>query len=103
MIKVIILSIVISLSALNAAYSEKVKLPSVKFPIVVDEDFRAMQRNCQWCHSFGYITNQGKQSREFWHKVVIKMRDVYKAPISDKDEKTTTDYLFRNYGDGELN
>ncbi len=98
MIKKILLSIILTFSALNAAYTEKVKLPSVKFPIVVDKDFGAMQRNCQWCHSFGYITNQGKQSHEFWHKVVIKMRDVYKAPISKRDEKTITNYLFKNYG-----
>jgi len=103
MIKKILLTIILTFSSLNAAYTEKVKLPNIKFPIVVDKDFRAMQRNCQWCHSFGYITNQGKQSREFWHKIVIKMRDVYKAPISVKDEKITTDYLFRNYGASSLN
>jgi len=101
--KKIILSIIFTFSALNAAYTEKVKLPNIKFSIVVDEDFKAMQRNCQWCHSFGYITNQGKQSREFWHKVVVKMRDVYKAPISKRDEKITTDYLFKNYGNSSLN
>jgi hypothetical protein len=101
--KKIILTLLIALVSLNANYTEKVKLPNVKFPIVVDEDFRAMQRNCQWCHSFGYITNQGNQSREFWHKVVVKMRDVYKAPISKRDEKITTDYLFRNYGNGRIN
>lgn len=87
--------------ALNAEYTKKVKLPHVVFPIVVDENFKVMQRNCQWCHSFGYVTNQGKQSREFWHKVVIKMRDVYKAPISKQDEKLATDYLFKYFGKKE--
>ena len=85
-------------SSLYAEYNTKVKLPSVTFHMAADENFRAMQRNCQWCHSYGYILNQGKQSREFWHKSVIKMREVYKAPISKSDEKMVTDYLFEYYG-----
>ena len=98
----IVLLILLSLVSLNAQYTKKVQLPHISFGIKIDKDFGVMQRNCQWCHSFGYVTNQGKQSREFWHKVVVKMRDIYKAPISLKDEKTATEYLFRNYGNGEL-
>lgn len=82
-------------------YEKDVKLPSVTFPMAQDEDFKAIQRNCQWCHSHGYIINQGKQSREFWRASVIKMRDVYKAPITQKDEKIIIDYLFRHYGNNK--
>ena len=89
-------------SVLSAEYSEKVKLPSVTFSMAADDNFRVMQRNCQWCHSYGYILNQGKQSRKHWNKVVVKMREVYKAPISARDEKTVTDYLFKYYGNGKL-
>ena len=89
-------------ATLSADYRVPVKVPSITFPIAVDQDFRVMQRNCQWCHSYGYVLNQGKQSREFWHKVVIKMRDVFKAPITKEDEKTVTDYLFKHYGNGKL-
>ncbi len=88
--------------SLHAGYDKQIRLPNVTFPMVVDENFKVMQRNCQWCHSFGYVLNQGKQSREFWHKVVIKMRDVYKAPISPADEKIATDYLFKYYGNGKV-
>lgn len=98
----IILFLFLGLATLNAEYTKKVQLPHIAFDIIIDKDFGVMQRNCQWCHSFGYVTNQGKQSRKFWNDVVVKMRDVYKAPISLKDEKTATDYLFRNYGNGEL-
>ncbi len=94
----IIFLILLTLLTLNADYTQKVKIPSITFNIAVDKDFRVMQRNCQWCHSYGYILNQGKQSREFWHKVVVRMKDVFKAPITAKDEKTVTDYLFRHYG-----
>jgi len=81
-----------------AKYSENVKLPNITFVMAKDKDFKAMQRNCQWCHSYGYILNQGKQSRQFWNKVVVKMRDVYKAPITDRDEKIIIEYLFKHYG-----
>ena len=94
------LTLILFLS-LNAEYTQKVKLPNIAFEMPIDENFKVMQRNCQWCHSFGYITNQGKQSREFWRDVVVKMRDVYKAPISVKDEKTATDYLFKYFGNKE--
>jgi hypothetical protein len=92
----------LSLITLNADYRVPVKLPSISFPIAVDKDFRVMQRNCQWCHSYGYILNQGKQSKKYWNKIVIKMRDVFKAPITKEDEKTITEYLFRHYGDIKL-
>ena len=100
--KKLILLAMLMLSSLYADYDKKVKLPNISFPMVADEDFKVMQRNCQWCHSFGYVLNQGKQSREFWHKSVIKMRDVYKAPISKGDEKVITDYLFKHYGNSKL-
>ena len=98
MMKKIILLLLLTLSILNADYRNDVKLPSITFPIAVDKDFAVMQRNCQWCHSYGYVLNQGKQSREFWHKVVVRMRDVFKAPITPADEKTVTNYLFKHYG-----
>ena len=96
--KTTILLIMLTFSILSADYRVPVKLPSITFDIAIDKDFRVMQRNCQWCHSYGYILNQGKQSKEFWHKMVIKMRDVFKAPITKADEKTVTEYLFRHYG-----
>jgi len=100
--KKLILFIMLSLTTLSADYRVPVKLPSITFPIAVDQDFRVMQRNCQWCHSYGYVLNQGKQSKEYWNKVVVRMRDIFKAPITKEDEKTVTEYLFKHYGDGKL-
>jgi len=101
-VKKLLLIAFLMISILEAGYKKDVKLPSITFPIAVDKDFGAMQRNCQWCHSYGYILNQGKQSKEFWNKIVVRMRDVYKAPISKEDEKTTTEYLYRYYGNKKL-
>ena len=81
----------LSLSTLNADYRVPVKLPSISFPIAVDKDFKVVQRNCQWCHSYGYILNQGKQSKEYWNKIILKMKNVFKAPIAKEDEKTLTE------------
>lgn len=100
--KKIIFLLLISFSILFADYTQKVKIPSVTFTMEMDDDFKVMQRNCQWCHSYGYILNQGKQSKEFWNRIVVRMRDVFKAPISKRDEKTTTEYLFKYYGNGKL-
>lgn len=93
--------ITFGLSPLEAKYKEKVEFPSVSYDVAKDERFSLLQRNCQWCHSFGYVTNQGKQSYEFWKKMIVKMRDVYKAPIIEKDEKIMTEYLFEHFGNGE--
>ena len=88
----------LSISILIADYRVPVKIPSITFPIAVDKNFRVMQRNCQWCHSYGYILNQGKQSRNYWNKMIVKMRNVYKAPITKEDEKIITNYLVKHYG-----
>jgi len=91
--------ILFSFTTLSADYTMDVKIPSITFPIAVDKDFMVMQRNCQWCHSYGYILNQGKQSKEFWKKSIVRMRDVFKAPITKDDEKVIVEYLYRHYGD----
>ena len=96
--KIVVILTLLSFS-LFGDYRQAVKVPSITFNIAVDKDFSVMQRNCQWCHSYGYILNQGKQSYEFWNKVVIKMRDVFKAPITKDDEKIISNYLYRHYGD----
>ncbi|EDZ63079.1 hypothetical protein CBGD1_698 [Sulfurimonas gotlandica GD1] len=101
MSKILLITLLLA-SCLAAEYTKKVQLPSITFQMAEDDNFKAMQRNCQWCHSYGYILNQGKQSRKFWNKSVVKMREVYKAPITARDEKTVTDYLFKHYGNGEL-
>lgn len=86
------------LSTLSADYRRDVKMPSISFQIAVDKDFPAMQRNCQWCHSLGYILNQGQQSKKYWNNIVLRMRDTFKAPITKEDEVLVTEYLYRNYG-----
>ncbi|HIP19114.1 MAG TPA: sulfite:cytochrome C oxidoreductase subunit B [Sulfurovum sp.] len=99
--KKIILTTFTAMIPLMAQVKEKVEVPYVAFPIKMGEGFDAVQANCLMCHSFGYIINQGKQSRKFWRGKVDKMIVHFKAPISDKDAKIVTDYLFEHYGNGK--
>lgn len=99
--KFILISALLS-TVLLAQTKEKVEVPYVPFPIKMGEGFDAIQTHCLMCHSFGYITNQGRQSKEFWHKKVIKMVDHFKAPMDENAIKETTDYLFEHYGNGKL-
>jgi predicted CxxxxCH...CXXCH cytochrome family protein len=53
----------------------------------------AVQNNCTACHSPGMILNQPAMAKPAWQAEVTKMRNVYKAPIDDKDVTTIVDYL----------
>ena len=87
--------------ALYASDMRDVNKTSMAFAIPADKNLIVLQRNCQWCHSYGYILNQGNQSKEFWNKLVVRMREVYKAPISVRDELLATEYLYKHFGTEE--
>lgn len=86
---------------LHATLTEEVEVPYVPFEIKMGKNFDAVQANCLTCHSFGYILNQGKQSRSFWNEKVVKMIEAFKAPITEADQERITDYLAEQYGNGQ--
>ncbi|UFS63436.1 sulfite:cytochrome C oxidoreductase subunit B [Sulfurimonas sp. HSL-3221] len=98
-----IFAALLSLGALNlhAVLNEDVEVPYVPFEIKMGKHFDLVQANCLTCHSFGYILNQGKQSRSFWKEKVEKMVDAFKAPITKEDQALITDYLAEQYGNGQ--
>jgi len=98
-----IFAALLGLGALNlhAALSEDVEVPFIPFEIKMGKHFDVVQSNCLTCHSFGYILNQGKQSRTFWKEKVVKMVEAFKAPINEKDQVLITDYLAEQYGNGQ--
>ncbi|MGA2894342.1 MAG: cytochrome c [Xanthobacteraceae bacterium] len=53
----------------------------------------AVQNNCTGCHSPGMILNQPAMPRAAWQAEVAKMRNVYKAPVEEKDVGAIVDYL----------
>ncbi len=102
-LKKIILILLFTGTALFAESREGITLPYVDFPMKPGKGMYSTKGKCNMCHSFGYILNQGKQSKKFWRKKVIKMIRVFKAPIrSEEDIDTVTSYLFENYGNGEF-
>jgi len=99
--KLILITAVLT-SAIFAQVNEKVEVPYVPFPVKMGKGFDAIQTNCLMCHSFGYIINQGRQSKKFWRGKVDKMIVHFKAPIDEAAAKATTEYLFEHYGNGKL-
>ncbi|MDM5271638.1 sulfite:cytochrome C oxidoreductase subunit B [Sulfurovum sp. zt1-1] len=101
--KKLLLAAMIVSTPLFAQVKEDVAVPYIAFPIKMGKGFDTVQANCLTCHSFGYMINQGKQSREFWEEKVNKMIHAFKADlISQEDAKIITDYLFEQYGNGKL-
>jgi len=97
-----ILSMALTLFPLSAAeVKEDMQVPYIPYEIKMGKHFDAIQAHCLTCHSFGYIINQGPQSKAFWAGKVKKMVVAFKAPISDEDSVLVTEYLFKHYGNGE--
>jgi predicted transcriptional regulator len=100
--KLFILSIFIG-STLFAGSNTGITIPYVDFPMKEGKGVYSTKGKCNMCHSFGYVINQGPQSKKFWREKVLKMITIFKAPIkTQEDIETVTNYLFENYGNGEL-
>ena len=97
-----VLLTMLAVSSLFAQVESEVEVPYISYEIKMGKGFDAVQANCLMCHSFGYIINQGPQSRDFWRKKTDKMVTHFKAPIMEDDAKAVTDYLFKHYGNGKL-
>jgi len=97
----IVLAIIATSAFAFANIEENIEMPYVPFEIKMGKNFDTVQANCLTCHSFGYILNQGKQSRAFWEEKVVKMVHAFKAPIGSEDQTKITEYLFEQYGNGK--
>ena len=97
----ILVSVTAMMGSTWAESSKGIQMPYVAFPMKEGKGMYATKGRCNMCHSWGYIINQGKQSRKFWERKVIKMITVFKAPIKQEDIKPVVDYLYANYGNGQ--
>jgi len=86
---------------LTAQVKENIAVPYIPYEVKMGKHFVDVQANCLSCHSFGYIINQGPQSRKFWRGKVDKMITHFKAPIDKKTANLITDYLSAYYGNGQ--
>ena len=58
----------------------------------------AVQANCLTCHSSAYVSTQPVLSKAQWTAEVVKMKNVYAAPIPDAAVPAIVDYLTATYG-----
>ena len=98
--KIIVGSLIVA-SSLFAQVKGDIEVPYIPYEIKMGKGFDTVQANCLMCHSFGYIINQGPQSREFWKEKIEKMIKAFGAPITKADAKIIENYLFKHYGNGE--
>jgi mono/diheme cytochrome c family protein len=54
---------------------------------------KTVTQNCLACHSADMVLDQPLLPRATWAAEVTKMRNAYKAPISDADAALIVDYL----------
>ncbi len=100
--KKLLLTILISVSPLFAQVKGGITVPYIDFPMKEGKGMYSTKGKCNMCHSWGYTLNQGLQSKKFWQEKVMKMILIFKAPIEDKHIDEVVNYLFENYGNGEL-
>jgi len=96
-----LLSVMLLSTLAFAQVKEDIAIPYIPYEVKMGKNFVDVQANCLSCHSFGYIINQGPQSRKFWAGKVKKMVVHFKAPIDKKTSKLITDYLAAYYGNGK--
>jgi len=94
-----VLILLLSSFGLFAQVSGDIKVPYVDFPMKKGKGEYSTRGKCNMCHSFGYVINQGKQSKEFWMEKTVKMIKVFNAPIASEDIELVVNYLYENYGD----
>jgi len=74
------------------------KLPEETAKLRDGTGVQVAQNTCVTCHSVDYIAIQPpKSGSAFWQAEVAKMRNVYKAAISDSDAKIVAEYLAQAY------
>ncbi len=101
MIKKLILAMLTVLSINAAEVKEDIQVPYIPYEVKMGQHFDVVLAQCLTCHSFGYVINQGPQSKDYWKKKVDKMIVHFKAPMTKEDAVLVTEYLFEHYGNGQ--
>lgn len=75
-------------------------LPEETAALAPGPNLELVQQNCLACHSTDYIGTQPSplpNARGFWQAEVVKMKNVYAAPLADADIPKIVDYLAATY------
>ena len=73
--------------------SQSIELPPDAATFPDGPNLKVVQQNCLACHSADMVLDQPLFPRATWTAEVTKMRNTYKAPISDADAALIVDYL----------
>ncbi len=73
--------------------SRTIELPADAAVFPDGPNVKVMTQNCLACHSADMVLDQPLLPRATWAAEVTKMRNVYKAPVSDADAALIVDYL----------
>ena len=73
--------------------SETITLPTTGKTFPSGPNVDTMNGNCLACHSIDMVFNQPNMPKASWEAEVNKMRNVYKAPIDQKDVGPIVEYL----------
>jgi cytochrome c5 len=73
--------------------SVTVTLPQSKRAFPDGPGLETVKNNCLTCHSAGMILTQPRMPKAAWQAEIAKMRNVYKAPVDEKDVPSIVDYL----------
>src|ERR1700694_1804353 len=101
------ITIAVAGALLATGAAPKIAAPNVvKIALPGDLDFgfknapgvQLVQINCLTCHSSAYVSTQARLSAAQWMAEVVKMKNVYGAPISEADVPKIADYLTTKYG-----
>ncbi len=95
------LSLAATAAMAQVSKGENIEVPYVPYEVKMGKNFVDVQAQCLSCHSFGYIINQGPQSRKFWRGKVDKMIKHFKAPMDKKAADMVVNYLAEYYGNGQ--
>jgi len=73
--------------------TQAVELPADAAAFPDGPNVKVVTQNCLACHSADMVLDQPLLPRATWAAEVTKMRNVYKAPVSDADAALIVDYL----------
>ena len=76
-----------------ALKSVEVDLPDSSRMLPDGPGAKVANDSCLACHSAGMILNQPTMAKPAWEAEVNKMRNVYQAPVDEKDVPAIVDYL----------
>ena len=94
------ITLAVALASLGTQATDKLTLKSVNVDLPAGDRMfpdgpgaSVADDNCLACHSAGMVLNQPVLPKAVWEAEVDKMRNVYKAPIDDKDVDAIVHYL----------